>query len=119
VLLGRAAPVRREVCDGLEYLGIQLDPGRNDAHADPVSAAGSPCAVRVIVTNEDLMIARHTIFPRLGVPEGEGWVLATFVALGYPTGRWGVPPRKPAHDVTFVERWGQRPSWTVPGPLWP
>jgi hypothetical protein len=46
-------------------------------------------------------------------------VLATFVALGYPTGRWGVPPRKPAHDVTFVERWGQRPSWTVPGPLWP
>ena len=56
----RAAPVRREVCDGLEYLGIRLDPGRNDAHADPVSAAGSPCAVRVIATNEDLMIARHT-----------------------------------------------------------
>jgi len=56
----RAAPVRREVCDGLEYLGIRLDPGRNDAHADPVSAAGSPCAVRVIPTNEDLMIARHT-----------------------------------------------------------
>jgi acetate kinase len=56
----RAAPVRREVCAGLEYLGIRLDPGRNDAHADPISAAGSPCAVRVIATNEDLMIARHT-----------------------------------------------------------
>ena len=56
----RAAPVRREVCDGLEYLGIRLDLGRNDAHADPVSAVGSPCAVRVIATNEDLMIARHT-----------------------------------------------------------
>jgi acetate kinase len=56
----RAAPVRREACDGLEYLGIQLDPGRNDGHADPVSAAGRPCVVRVIVTNEDVMIARHT-----------------------------------------------------------
>ena len=66
-------------------------------------------------------LARHQseIFPRLGVPENEGWMLATFVALGYPTGRWGVPPRKPAHDVTFVERWGQRPSWTAPKPLWP
>jgi acetate kinase len=56
----RAAPVRREVCAGLDYLGIRLDPARNDAHADPVSAVGSPCAVRVIATNEDLMIARHT-----------------------------------------------------------
>jgi nitroreductase len=66
-------------------------------------------------------LARHQseIFPRLGVPEGEGWMLATFVALGYPTGRWGVPPRKPAHEVTFVEQWGQRPSWTAPKPLWP
>ncbi len=52
-------------------------------------------------------LARHQseIFPRLGVPEDEGWMLATFVALGYPTGRWGVPSRKPAHEVTFAERW--------------
>ena len=56
----RAAPVRFEVCRGLEYLGIELDRQRNDAHADPVSAAGSRCTVRVIPTNEDLMIARHT-----------------------------------------------------------
>jgi nitroreductase len=66
-------------------------------------------------------LARHQaeIFPRLGVPEGEGWMLATLVALGYPTGRWGVPPRRPAHELTFVEHWGQRPSWTTPKPLWP
>jgi acetate kinase len=56
----RAAPVRREVCDGLEHLGVRLDPERNDAHADPISAAGIRCTVRVIPTNEDLMIARHT-----------------------------------------------------------
>jgi nitroreductase len=66
-------------------------------------------------------LARHQaeIFPRLGVPENEGWLLASIVALGYPTGRWGVAPRKPAHEVTFVERWGQRPTWGVGSPLWP
>jgi acetate kinase len=56
----RAAAVRWEVCRGLEYLGITLDPGRNDATADTISADDSPCRVRAIPTNEDLMIARHT-----------------------------------------------------------
>ena len=56
----RAAPVRFEVCRGLEYLGIKLDQQRNEAHADPISSAVGKCTVRVIPTNEDLMIARHT-----------------------------------------------------------
>ena len=56
----RAAPVRWEVCRGLEYLGIHLDPERNAASADTISTPRSPCTVRVIPTNEDLMIARHT-----------------------------------------------------------
>ena len=56
----RAAPVRFEVCRGLEHLGIKVDPQRNDAHADTVSLSGAKCVVRVIATNEDLMIARHT-----------------------------------------------------------
>jgi acetate kinase len=67
----RAAPVRGEVCAGLAYVGVQLDPQRNAVHADPVSTSQSPCAVRVIPTNEDLMIARHTravIFPRGSTP---------------------------------------------------
>jgi acetate kinase len=56
----RAAPVRWMICQGLEYLGISLDPGKNDVHAEVVSTDKSPCMVRVIPTNEDLMIARHT-----------------------------------------------------------
>jgi acetate kinase len=56
----RAAPVRWEVCRGLEYLGLHLDPQRNAVHADPSSTPHSSCTVRVIPTNEDLMIARHT-----------------------------------------------------------
>jgi acetate kinase len=56
----RAAPVRWMICHGLDYLGIRLDPGDNDANAGIISINKSPCTVRVIPTNEDLMIARHT-----------------------------------------------------------
>jgi acetate kinase len=56
----RAAPVRWEVCRGLAYLGIALDPQKNAAHAEVISMLGSGCTVRVTPTNEDLMIARHT-----------------------------------------------------------
>jgi len=55
-----AAPVRWEICRGLEYLGITLDSQRNDASADLIRARNSRRLVRVIPTNEDLMIARHT-----------------------------------------------------------
>jgi acetate kinase len=56
----RAAPVRWEVCCGLKYMGIGLDRERNSEHADVISTSDSRCIVRVIPTNEDLMIARHT-----------------------------------------------------------
>lgn len=56
----RAAPVRSEVCRGLEYLGIAVDERRNETHSDTISLAAGKCVVRVIPTNEDLMIARHT-----------------------------------------------------------
>jgi len=56
----RAAPVRSEICRELTFLGVHLDEPRNAAHADVISTAESGCAVRVIPTNEELMIARHT-----------------------------------------------------------
>lgn len=56
----RAAPVRWMLCQGLDYLGLRLDPQKNDAHADVISAENSPCTVRVVRTNEDLVIVRHT-----------------------------------------------------------
>ena len=55
-----AAAVRAEVCDGLAYLGIAIDRARNDANEDTISSADSKCRVRVIPTNENLMVARHT-----------------------------------------------------------
>ena len=56
----RAAAVRAEICEGLEHLGVRLDPARNAAHADPLNAPGRACAVRVVATREDMMIARHS-----------------------------------------------------------
>ena len=56
----RAAPVRRWICQGLAHLGIEIDTERNHAHAGTISTPRSPCTVRVIPTDEDLMIARHT-----------------------------------------------------------
>lgn len=54
------ALVRWKVCKGLAHLGIQLAGERNTNHDDMISSGESSCQVRVIATNEDLMIARHT-----------------------------------------------------------
>jgi acetate kinase len=55
----RAAVVRERICDGLEFLGIGLDVASNVANAELISSAESRVRVRVVKTNEDLMIARH------------------------------------------------------------
>ncbi len=54
----RAAPVRAQICDGLSHLGVQLDAALNGAGA-PIISSGA-CAVHVIVTDEERMLARHT-----------------------------------------------------------
>lgn len=56
----KAAPVRRSVCQGLAYLGVQLDPALNKCHSRTISTADSSCRVMVVPTDEELMIARHT-----------------------------------------------------------
>lgn len=56
----RAPAVREEICRDLGHLRVQLDAARNKATEDVISAAQSPCMVRVVPTNEELMIARHT-----------------------------------------------------------
>jgi acetate kinase len=55
-----APPVRWRICQDMEFLGIHLDPGRNNAHAPIISLSDSPATVRVMKTDEELMIARHT-----------------------------------------------------------
>jgi acetate kinase len=59
--IGENSPATRwRICEGTEFLGIYLDSCRNDANAPVISRKDSPCIVRVMHTDEDLMIARHT-----------------------------------------------------------
>ncbi|MEI8000936.1 MAG: nitroreductase family protein [Actinomycetes bacterium] len=55
----------------------------------------------------------------LGVPKEEGWIFASCVTFGYPTGRWGVAPRIPVHEVSYRNRWGTPVGFEIPEPLWP
>jgi acetate kinase len=60
--IGENAPVIRErICDGLDFLGITVHRTRNARNAPLISTDRSTAAVRVIRTNEELMIARSVI----------------------------------------------------------
>lgn len=54
-----SAPIRERICAGLGFLGIRLDAARNGAHAPVISGEESRVTVRVIKTDENLMIAKH------------------------------------------------------------
>jgi acetate kinase len=57
--IGENAPiVRARICEGLGFLGIALSESRNSESAAVISTDESRVAVRVIRTDEDLMIAR-------------------------------------------------------------
>ena len=57
--IGENAPaVRARICEGLRFLGIKLGAARNARSAAKISAGGSLVTVRVIPTDEELMIAR-------------------------------------------------------------
>jgi len=55
-----AAAIRRRICEGLDFLGIRLDDAQNVAGASIISSDDSAVTARVIPTNEELMVARHT-----------------------------------------------------------
>jgi len=61
-----APPVRARICDGLGFLGIELEEKQNAANESMISAAASRVAVRVIRTDEELMIAK-TVCQVLGL----------------------------------------------------
>jgi acetate kinase len=57
--IGENAPVvRARICDGLAFLGVELDEEQNAANLDVISRGASRVSVRVIRTNEELMIAK-------------------------------------------------------------
>ncbi len=63
--IGENDPLTRgEVCQGLEFLGVQIDQEKNQRRGleiNDISAPGSRVTVAAICTNEELMIARDTL----------------------------------------------------------
>jgi len=57
----RSAEIRKRVCEKAAWLGIALDPAANRAGGPRISADGSRVAVYAIPTDEEQMIARHTL----------------------------------------------------------
>lgn len=55
-----AAPIRAAICARLAWMGLDLDPAANAAHAACISRRGSRVGIHVIPTDEEAMVARHT-----------------------------------------------------------
>lgn len=55
------APVRAAVCDTLGWLGVTLDAERNARGDGLISADGSSVRVYVLATDENLVVAEHTL----------------------------------------------------------
>ncbi|MDE1915606.1 MAG: acetate/propionate family kinase [Sphingomonadales bacterium] len=55
------APMRARICAYLGWLGLAIDPQANAAHAPVISTPGSTICVRIIPTDEERMIALHTL----------------------------------------------------------
>ena len=56
-----SAPIRARIAERLGWLGAELDPAANAAGATLISAPASKVALYVLPTDEELMIARHTL----------------------------------------------------------
>jgi acetate kinase len=56
-----SAPVRKRICEGLKYLGIDIDENANDRHGPRISAGLGAVTVRVIRTDEESVIAASSI----------------------------------------------------------
>lgn len=76
-------------------------------------AEGVGCALTSV-----LLFRMEQFFEILGIPTDQGWNFAGLVTMGYPTGRWGIAPRRPVHEVSYRNQWGQDVGFEVPEPMW-
>ncbi|RWO83396.1 acetate/propionate family kinase [Mesorhizobium sp.] len=56
----RSASIRKAICEKLTWLGVVLEERANDLHAEIISRPESKVEVRVIATNEESVVARHS-----------------------------------------------------------
>jgi acetate kinase len=56
----RSPEVRAQICDGLGFLGLEIDAALNRDSAEIISTVASRVRVHAMKANEEAMIARHT-----------------------------------------------------------
>lgn len=56
-----ASEIRERICQRLVWQGVALDAAANTSHANRISSGGSRVSVWVIPTNEEIVIARHSL----------------------------------------------------------
>jgi len=99
---------------------VQFDPTGGSIHPATWSAMLAARAEGVGSSWTSVFMFRlDEVLELLGVPTDEGWIFSSCVTFGYPTGRWGVAPRRPVDEVSFRNRWGAPVGFEVPEPLWP
>jgi acetate kinase len=94
--IGENAPtVRARICDGLGFLGIELEEKRNAANEGVISTDASRVAVRVIRTDEEQMIARsvcRTLGLGMAGEEQDSDHATKYISRLDPPSAGGVPP---------------------------
>jgi len=55
------AEIRRRICEACAWLGVRLDAEANEARGPRITTSDSDVSAWVIPTDEELMIARHTV----------------------------------------------------------
>lgn len=65
-----------------------------------------------------LMLKNDEMQEILQWPADQGWRMVCCVPMGYPTGKWGVAKRTPAHEVSYRNTWGTPIGFEIPEPLW-
>ena len=66
-----------------------------------------------------LKLRKDEVEELMGVPDDGLWHMHAMIPIGYPTGKWGIAERKPAHQSIFSDHWDNPVSWEIPEPLWP
>jgi len=60
--IGEHSPdIRSRICDGLGFLGISVDEEKNITNSTVIAHERGRVEIRIMKTNEELMIARHTM----------------------------------------------------------
>jgi acetate kinase len=56
-----SAAIRQRICEGLEFIGVELDSSQNEVSAPIISRNGGRVTVRVMQTDEELYMARTVL----------------------------------------------------------